>query len=478
MRDTNNLHSWANTQFRHVDLGDPRRDRRLIEMGAQAARSPAGKVSDVYRSAASRQAAYDFLESDLVTPSSIAQGVGVACAKQCAELAFAFLPTDGSTATIVDRAGNKGLGSVGARGKAGPRGVKVVSVVALDPAGVPVGVAAQEYWARPVRPRVSRREQKKESRRRRDDEKETRHWLDAITHAGQRFDEAGARGWFLVDREGDARPVLQTLASTGHLFTVRSRSDRALENVEGLPSKLRARLAQQPVFTEYDVEVPAAHQRRARTARMQVRVLDVTLRMRVADTRHALSLPVTALWAREVGTTPPGEKALDWLLFTNYPVRTPEQANLVVYGYTMRWRIEEVHKAWKSGTCHIEDTQLRSCNAFVRWATILFAVATRAERLKHLSRDQPDLPASVELSKHEIRALILLKRRQKKRTELVPDTMPTLAQATRWIADLGGYNGKSSGGPPGVITIQRGLLDVRAAADLLEQLEREHGGER
>ena len=40
---------------------------------------------------------------------------------------------------------------------------------------------------------------------------------------------------------------------------------------------------------------------------------------------------------------------------------------------------------------------------------------------------------------------------------------PPLHQVVRWIADLGGYTGKSSGGPPGPKVIGRGLLELRAA---------------
>ena len=96
--------------------------------------------------------------------------------------------------------------------------------------------------------------------------------------------------------------------------------------------------------------------------------------------------------------------------------------------------------------------------------------ALRVERLKYLARTNPDQPATCELSAHEMRALVLLKRRSKKRTEDVSDA-PTIAQATRWLADLGGYTGKSSGGPPGSITIGRGLEKVQVAAVVLQQLE-------
>jgi hypothetical protein len=41
---------------------------------------------------------------------------------------------------------------------------------------------------------------------------------------------------------------------------------------------------------------------------------------------------------------------------------------------------------------------------------------------------------------------------------------PTLGEVTRWIADIGGYTGKSSGGPPGITVIARGFEEVAAAA--------------
>jgi hypothetical protein len=51
-------------------------------------------------------------------------------------------------------------------------------------------------------------------------------------------------------------------------------------------------------------------------------------------------------------------------------------------------------------------TQLRSPDAVVRWATILAAVATRIERLKHLARERADEPATVELTLEEIRMIV------------------------------------------------------------------------
>jgi len=42
-----------------------------------------------------------------------------------------------------------------------------------------------------------------------------------------------------------------------------------------------------------------------------------------------------------------------------------------------------------------------------------------------------------------------------------------LAKATLWLAEIGGYTGKSSGGPPGSTTLARGLAQVQAAVRVL-----------
>jgi len=104
----------------------------------------------------------------------------------------------------------------------------------------------------------------------------------------------------------------------------------------------------------------------------------------------------------------------------------------------------------------------------------MVAVAARIERLKVLSITEPELPATIELTFHEIKALVLTRRRTKKRTDPMPGDNPTIGEAVRWLADIGGYTGpRVSGGPPGAITIRRGLDYVRPIADALEQLENE-----
>jgi len=204
---------------------------------------------------------------------------------------------------------------------------------------------------------------------------------------------------------------------------------------------------------------------------MVVRACSVTLDVRDKRTHKRFPVAVNVVQAFEQGTTPLGEKPLVWTLLTNRPIATTKDITDVIFGYSMRWRIEELHRTWKSGACRIEENQLRSTSAVIKWATILIGVAARIERIKQLSRQQPDRPATDEFSPAEIKAAALLHFGKSGKTKVSPAAAPTIADVTLWIAKIGGYTGRtSSGGPPGSIVLSRGLDSVRTTARALEAL--------
>ncbi len=287
--------------------------------------------------------------------------------------------------------------------------------------------------------------------------------MQTVQAAAKALQSTNTRGWFLIDREGDSCDLLQALEQTEHWWTVRSNRDRNIELEGGDVSKLRCELAQQSLSGLYTLQVPARPGRQAREATMIVRVGKVVLRLRDQKTDRITRLPVTAVWALECGTTPAKEAPLDWLLFTNRPVETLDDALLVVWGYGQRWRVEEFHRTWKAGECDVESSQLGSPEALERWATILATVAVRIERLKRLARHQPDAPATVELSPFELRALKMLKF-----GDNPPQRAVTIAEAVSWLAELGSFANKYSGKQPGATVLGRGLKHLRPAARILE----------
>ena len=464
---THTTRDWAFEEFRHSRIDDARWRRRLVEMGAQAARRPAGRVAETFRDDAGRQGAYGLLESDAVGPEEVAAGVFAACALRSAEYPFVFCPVDGTSLKLVDRSGCKDFGSVGTYAN-GARGLKVMNAMVLSPDGVPLGLSAQKWWSRPHRRRRKHRNRLPPER------KESGHWLEVIRQTRQVMSDhaPGTRCWFQLDREGDAWPMLMEAGREDHWFTVRSGHNRRVRLPGGRRrSKLHTVVVKQPVMTTCTLDVKAAPKRKARKAHLEVRACTLTLDFLDKRTRRRFPMAVNVVQIRERGTTPRGEKPIVWTLLTNYPIATERHLLAVVSGYSMRWRIEELHRSWKGGACRVEQMQLRSAGAAIKWATILIAVAVRIERIKQLSREQPHRPATDEFSPLEIRAVALLRFGKSAKARVPDGTVPSIEEVTLWVAQIGGYTGKaSSGGPPGSTTLARGLKDVRTAVQALEAL--------
>lgn len=430
-------------------------------MATAAVRRPSGRVSEVFRTPSKRQGAYDFLEHERVGARDVQRALGHATSRRCRGLAWVYVVVDGTSLSIIERiASQKGFGSIGSR-KEGGRGLKVVNALAVTPEGVPLGTLAQIWWART---------QPRESRYRPLAKRESRHWHEAVDGAAANLSELtpNTKAHILADREGDAAAFLLKLLGDGHDFTIRS---NALRKVSWGDKRLdlRSVLKKQTILGRYYVDVGETRFRPARRAQLHLRALRAPIILRDHITKHSRRAELTVVWAREEGTIPSGQKPLDWVLFTTRPVRNRAEATAIVRGYSLRWRIEDFHRAWKRGHCRVEETQLRSREAVIKWATILAAVASRAEHLRHRARQAPDDPAESEFSPDELQGLLILKEREKRRTEtIVPN--PTLAQAVRWVADLGGYVGSKSSGAPGTTTIGRGLERVLMAAEILAEL--------
>lgn len=441
---------WAFEQFSRGELGDRRRCTRAVGMLRRALATPGGRLSVVFRQNAELQGAYDFVQGPVASGALI----GSIAAATCAQLEGedrAYVIVDGTSLTLTDRRNAKGFGSIGRRALP-TRGLKVLDALVVSADHVPVGLIELHWWARGKKSGLSRYD------RRRRGLTETKHWVDTIRLAATRMaaHAASCAPCFVIDREGDNAEILRTLQEGSLNYIVRAAQDRRVVTARGRPDRLRALMRRQRVIGHQTIDVPAAPGRRARRAILQLRQARVELDLPDRSEGGRFRFTTNVVWVVEQ-RAPHGQRPLDWMLLNSDDVNEVADAERILKGYCARWRIEEFHRTWKSGHCNVEDSQLHKMEHVTRWATLLAAVATRVEQLKHLSRTTPDAPASSIMSELEIEALKAAKMRQKKRTEVIPERMPTVAEAVRWIADLGGYTGKSSGGPPGSITIGRGL---------------------
>lgn len=418
-------------------------------------------MTEVFDAPAEREGTFRFLENPAIDADAIGNASFCAAAKRMAGFDRAIVALDGTSLSVKDLGGTKGLGVIGAR-YVGATGLQVMSALAMTADGTPMGLAGQKLWTRVEPSTVTNPKKDKRPL----DQKETRHWLEVTDQVLATFAEHApqTRPWFQLDRGADAAAVLVEAVgfSDKAWLTVRATYDRRLLDDLDDGRYLRERLEHQAPAAFYGVEIAAGPNRTARTANMQVRFMPVVLDLKIAKVGKT-PVPIFVVAASEIDTTPEGEEPVHWLLYTTFPVASAEQAHEVVTAYAMRWRIEQFHNVWKTGACRVEDTQLRDVDHIMRWARILAAVAVRILRLTYLGRKTPDVPATVELRPVEVRAVIMLRK-----PKGVPrNQIPTLATVVQWLAELGGYTGKSSGGPPGARVIARGLARIESIVEVL-----------
>jgi hypothetical protein len=448
-------------EFRGAHFDDVRRDRRFRSMLRSLERRRAGKVSEVFSRAADRQGAYDFLEHEAAPASAVQDAAAAAVAKRCSRFDFVYVVLDGSSLTLTERVeASKGFGSIGSHNN-GARGIKVLNALALSPLGQTLGVIAPRFW---VRNKLAKEEYRPE-------QLESYRWHEAFEASRESLSKNApmTKMHVLADREGDASLLMQRIVSEGHDFTIRAKGHRNVL-VGGQEVNVRSQLRKLKPAARCVVSITPQRNRSARQAVLAVRAARIQIILKDRHTRKRRVVDLSVVWGREEVATSSSER-LDWLLYTTAPVRSASDAVATLKRYCYRWRIEEFHRTLKSGGGCIEDTQLRSVQAVVKWATLHAIVAARAQRLRDASRTTPDLPAGVELTTEEIEALVLLKEEEKRRGEVISANGLSLQTAVRWIADLGGFTatGKSPA-PPGTTVINRGLERVLQAQRLIHSL--------
>lgn len=445
---------WAHRTFGRAELGNRKRTRRLVAMASRLASGPSGTVTASFAESAAREGAFRWLASSEVSSDAVVDALGRSAFEQARGRVYCAL--DESSMRLTDRLLSRDIGAIGAW-RFGVRGLHAMTSLLIDESGTPLGVPGVHFWARtePSRHRKSRSHQTMQT--------EMRHGVELLRtiEARRRAHAPDVSVHYVLDRGFDAWAIFREARDLGVGMTVRSRGDRNLFHERGEKQRLlRDVVARAAPLGESFLDVPARNGRAARLAVLEVRAVRVRVALAVGR-RAREPLEMTALLAREVGRA---ADRLDWLLLTTDRVRTLDDAHRVLDGYAMRWRVEEMHRAWKSGWCNVERTQLRRRDALCKWATLHLAVAARAVHLVKRARTEPDAPATEEFSRDEIDVTLLY---QQKRTKHRPGDTPPLAEMVNLVALLGGYTGKSSGGPPGPTVLGRGLEKIATAAEVL-----------
>jgi hypothetical protein len=450
------LEPWVLEELSQADFGDQRLTKRAMLLVSDLAARPEASVPHACADAAATKGAYRFWDHEQVTPEAIR-------AAHCAKTVERVQPhrtilaiQDTTTLTLDSHPKTEGLGPLDAHGT---QGMQVHAVLAVSTQGVPLGLLHQQVWARDPQQRGKKHKRKQVPI----EEQESYRWLQSLTATGPAV-AAGTHVITGADREADIDDLF-ALPRPAHMdLLIRAAYNRRVEADEQT-GKLWDLLQESPAQGRMSVHLEPQPGQKARDATLTLRYKPFSILPPAPKKLHAVFEPIR-LWAILVTeeNPPQGQEPLCWLLLTTLPVETFTQAEQCVRCYRGRWLIERDPFVLQSGG-RLEELQLQTAARLARALATYCVVAWRLLWLTYQARETPQVSCEVVFQPHEWHALYAIIHR----TVLVPATPPTLQQAVRWVAQLGGFLGRTSDGDPGVQTIWGGLrrLDDLVAMWLL-----------
>jgi hypothetical protein len=443
---------WAEEEFGRVAWYDTRLTRRVVTVardffahpGAlipQACHGSVAKSKGAYRLFANRRVdLHTVLHSHLEATVERLQAHSVVLAVQdTSTLNYTAHQTDdmGPINTTQDQA----------------VGVILHDTMGFSVAGTPLGLLDVQCWARDPAAAGKRAQRHALPI----EEKESQKWLLSYRAVAKVQEQCPDTQLVSVgDREADLYELFAEAAQTpgGPRLLIRAERSRQ-RRVQGQAADptdteyLWARLGREAVVGYQEVAVPRKGNRAARTARLEVRFAAVML-----QPPHHKALPPVPVWAvsaREVAYGSEMTAPLEWMLVTTVEVATFADACERLTWYARRWGIEVYHRTLKSG-CRIEDRQLQTVARLQACLAIDLVVAWRVFWLVQQGRETPHVSCEKFLREDEWQALHAFVKHERP-----PTTPPSLRQAVRMIASLGGFLGRKSDGEPGTMTMWRGL---------------------
>lgn len=323
------------------------------------------------------------------------------------------------------------------------QGIKVHSCFAVSDEGEPLGLLHQYTWSR--KEQAGKRGQRRQKPTR---EKESQRWLDTLTAAEVGVNDAVCLV-HVGDREADIYDLFVQPRRASSELLIRAEHNR---KVDGELGYLIPTLEQAPILGHLSIEVQRNPKRPARQATLSIRAISVTIAVprNGQHSKTAQPVPMNALLVSEEAPVDGGEP-IRWLLLTTLPIETFEQACQWVRWYSLRWLIERFHFTLKSG-CRIEQLQLETAQRLLNALATYSIVAWRLMWLTYRARLVPHDSCELILQPGEWRLL-----RRKFEPKNRSNKPPTIRQAVRWIAQLGGFLARKADGEPGLKTLWRGL---------------------
>lgn len=448
--------SWAVAEFAEVALKDERLDRRCPRIASALEQHPTLPLNQALADWADVKAAYRFMDHPKVTPAALLAPHQARTVARMQAHPVVLAVQDTTFLNYTAHPQTKGLGEIGPKAQQ-QRGFGLHTTLAVTPEGLPLGILTQAFFTRPVgEPAHTPAELRKLPI----EDKESYRWLEAFEQT-LALAPAGVQVVTVCDREADIYELFALAQPREASLLVRASADRCL--AEKKIQHLWAKVEQRRAVGELTVDIVGNQKRAARQATVTLRFCEVTLKPPARPAGQAKLPPVTltAILVREEQPPADIEEPIEWLLLTTTPVSQLKDVLRVVQWYCRRWQIEVFHKVLKSG-CDVEECRLQTAERLQNYITLKSVVAWRLHWLTYINRTNPELPCTEVLTPAEWQALYM----HVHHTTVLPNKLPTVHEAVRWLAQLGGFLGRKGDGEPGITVIWRGWQRLQDLAAL------------
>lgn len=290
------------------------------------------------------------------------------------------------------------------------------------------------------------------------EDKESNKWVLSSKAAQENLKQA-AMVVIVEDREGDIYEQFATIPDERTHLLIRAKSDRVLAEGIKLFSKVSA--CNLAGTYSFDIEGDKRKGQKKRTAQMEVRFTEVELKNPSRTAKDAA--PTTKLYcleARETGSTEE-EQSVCWRLLTSLPVRTLDDALMIIEWYSWRWMIEEIFRILKKEGLDIESSELEYGSSVRKLSLLMLDAIIKMFQMKiaYETDDEGQMPASLCFEEAEMQCMELQCKKLEGKTEKQknPYKKSSLRYAVWIVARLGGWKGYASERKPGLTTLWIGL---------------------
>ena len=436
---------WAEDEFGEADLGDRRLTKRLVGIVRDFYARPQGSVPQACQTRAKTKAAYRFFDHPKMGMDKVLEQHYEATLARVGQEPVVLAVQDTTSLNYSTHPATENLGPIGSCPD-GIIGLLLHDTMAFNPDGTPLGLLDVQCWARDpedFRKKTRRHELPIE-------QKESNRWLISFRKVAEAQRRCPQSTFVSVgDREADIYELFELALRepSSPKLLVRASHNRLLAEGQG---HLWEKVSEQEISGIQEVLVPRRANRPARVARLEVRFAEITLKPPKRKPKFR-ELTIWAVLAQEVDV-PQDVEPIEWMLLTTCQVTTFDEAIEKLAWYAVRWGIEVYHRTLKSG-CKIEERQLGHADRIEACLAIDLVVAWRIFHLTKLGRETPDVPCTVFFEEAEWRALTAYITQN----PIPPDRPPSLREAIRIVASLGGFLGRESDGEPGTKSLWLGL---------------------